>query len=194
MFDLLVTHLTATHTFSPADIEKIRSLSLTRKLRRKQFLLQEGEVCQYKIFVAQGLLKTYYIKDDGSEHIMGFAQENSWTTDAHSMTHNIPSKFNIEALEETIVVLFTQDNLQILVNTVPGLKTYTDDLIYQTLRSSYDRILTNISATSEEKYHSFMAKFPNLINRIPLHLVASYLGISRETLSRIRHAQLRQSH
>lgn len=191
MFDLLVTHLTATHTFTTAEIEKIRSLSLTKKLRRKQFLLQEGDICQYKIFVTQGLLKTYYLKEDGSEHIMGFAPENTWTTDSHSMTNNVSSRLNIEAMEDTTVVLFTQANLQILVNTSPGLKSYTDDLIYKTLQSSYDRILTNISATSEEKYLAFINRFPDLVNRIPLHLIASYLGISRETLSRIRHAQLR---
>lgn len=194
MFDLLVTHLTATHHFTSAEIEKIRSLSLTKKLRRKQFLLQEGDVCQYKIFVAQGLLKTYYLKEDGSEHIMSFAPENAWTTDFHSMANNVSSRLNIEAMEDAIVVLFTQDNLQILINSSPGLKAYTDDLIHRSLQFNYDRILTNISATSEEKYQSFIAKFPDLINRVPLHLIASYLGISRETLSRIRHAQLKQSH
>jgi CRP-like cAMP-binding protein len=194
MFDLLVTHLTATHTFTPAELEKIRSLTQVKKLRRKQFLLQEGDVCQYKIFVLQGLLKTYYLKEDGSEHIMGFAPENTWTTDYHSMTNNIGSRFNIEAMEDTIVVLFTLDNLQILVSCSPGLKAYTDDLIHRSLLSNYDRILTNISATSEEKYQTFVSKFPDLVNRVPLHLIASYLGISRETLSRIRHAQVRQSH
>ncbi|WPV67954.1 Crp/Fnr family transcriptional regulator [Chitinophaga sp. LS1] len=194
MFDRLEALLTAQHSFTPEELQEINSRTLVRKVRRKQLLLQEGEICQYKMFVAEGLLKTYYIKDDGSEHILGFATEGSWTTDGQSLKNQTVSKLNIEAMEDSVVLLWTHEHISHLVKTIPGLKAYTQDLISRSLYSSYERILSNISATSEEKYQEFVNKFPDLLNRVPLHLIASFLGVSRETLSRIRHAQMKQSH
>lgn len=97
-------------------------------------------------------------------------------------------------MEDSIVLLWTHDTLAGLVRSIPSLQAYTNDLISQSLYSSYERILSNISATSEEKYQEFVNMYPDLVNRVPLHMIASFLGVSRETLSRIRHAQLKQSH
>ncbi|WP_343670946.1 Crp/Fnr family transcriptional regulator [Chitinophaga sp.] len=194
MFDRLEALLTAQHPFTADELQAIRSGAQVRKVRRKQLLLQEGEVCLYKMFVAEGLLKTYYIKDDGSEHILRFSPEGGWTTDARSLHNQTVSKLNIEVMEDSVVLLWTHEVLSSLVNTIPALQAYTNDLISQNLYSSYERILSNISATSEEKYQEFVNNYPDLINRVPLHMIASFLGVSRETLSRIRHAQLKQSH
>lgn len=111
-----------------------------------------------------------------------------------SMANQTASKLNIEVMEDSVVLLWTHEALSALVKSIPGLQAYTNDLITQSLYSSYERILSNISATSEEKYQGFVNNYPDLINRVPLHMIASFLGVSRETLSRIRHAQIKQAH
>ncbi|TWV99125.1 Crp/Fnr family transcriptional regulator [Chitinophaga pinensis] len=192
MFDTFEAYITAKGQFSKEELQLMRSLAIVKKYRKRQLLLKEGEICQYKMFITKGLLKTYCLKNDGTEHIMRFAPENTWTTDHESFSRQVPSKCNIEALEPTEVLLWTQDSLNRIMQAVPAFKTYLDALISNTLNSSYERILMNISYTSEEKYHDFVSTFPDIFRRVPLHMVASYLGVSRETLSRIRHAQLKQ--
>jgi len=174
------------------EIDRICSVATQRKLRRKQLALLEGEICRHKIFVAQGLLKNYRVRDDGTESILRFAPENTWTTDHESLTKQIPSRNNIEALEDSQVLLWTIDDLNNLLEAIPAFKTYTEKFITSALDASYQRIHVNISYTSEEKYEDFMNSFPDLINRVPLHMVASYLGVSRETLTRIRQSRVRQ--
>ena len=169
----------------------MRSLSTVKKVRRKEFLLQEGEVCRYKIFIAKGLLKSYRLKDDGTELIMRFASENSWTTDHESFKIQTPSKDNIQALENTEVVLWTRENLAKLHTAIPAFKSYMERLVDSGLKASQERILRILGYSSEEKYEDFIATFPDVFRRVPLHMVASYLGVSRETLSRIRQARLK---
>lgn len=193
MFELFESFITARGQFTAEDLKIMRRLCTPKKLRRRQMLLREGEVCQYKIFVAKGLLKTYQLKNDGSEYIMKFSPENTWTTDSVSLNQRIPSLYNIEALEPTDVILWTKDNLTELVEAVPEFKVYTDRLISSTLNATHDRLRKTISYTSEEKYRDFITSFPDVFRRVPLHMVASYLGVSRETLSRIRHAELKQA-
>jgi CRP-like cAMP-binding protein len=192
MFETFETFITANGDFTPEDLQLMRSLSIVKKVRRKEFLLQEGEICRYKIFVAKGLLKSYCLKNDGTEHIMRFSPENSWTTDHISLKNQTPAQSNIEALENSEVVMWTRENMHELFNSIPGFKVYMSRLIENALKSSHDRILINLSYTSEEKYEDFIASFPDVFRRVPLHMVASYLGVSRETLSRIRHARVKQ--
>ena len=189
MFEIFETYITANGDFTPEDLRLMRSLAILKKVRRKEFLLQEGEVCRYKIFIAKGLLRSYCLKDDGTEHIMRFAPENSWTTDHESLKKQTPSKLNIEALENSEVVLWTRESL-VELTTIPAFKSYTERLIDNSLYSVHERVLMNLSYSSEEKYEDFIASFPDVFRRVPLHMVASYLGVSRETLSRIRKARL----
>lgn len=192
MFEDFEAYIKAHGNFTADDLKQMRSLALVRKVRRRQLVLQEGEVCRYKIFVTKGLLRNFRMKDDGTEYTMRFAAENSWTTDHDSFSNNTPSKYNIEALEDTEVVMWTQEQLSTLLLAIPAFKSLTEKLIATSLEASYERILMNISYTSEEKYQDFVTSFPDVFRRVPLHMVASYLGVSRETLSRIRHAQMKQ--
>jgi len=193
MFEIFETYITANGDFTPEDLQFIRSLSIVKKVRRKEFLLQEGEVCRYKIFIAKGLLKSYYLRHDGTEHIMRFSPENSWATDPESLRNQTPAQSNIEALENSEVVMWTRESLAELFASIPAFKAYMDRLISGALKSSHERIRMNLSYTSEEKYEDFITSFPDVFRRVPLHMVASYLGVSRETLSRIRHAKTSSS-
>ena len=192
MFELFETYITAEASFTKDELNLMRSLSTEKKLRRRQLLLHEGEVCRHKTFVLKGLLRTYSTKNDGSEYNMRFAPENCWTLDPESYNNQTPSRFNIEALEDTEVILWSRENLDELLVSVPAFKSYSEKLKAISLDASQNRVLMNISGTAEEKYQEFITSFPDIFRRIPLHMVASYLGVSRETLSRVRHAQLKR--
>lgn len=174
------------------DIKLFRETAIERTIRRKDFLLQEGEICRYKAFVTKGFLRTYRTTDDGIEHIMQFSPENSWTTDPESYENNTPSCYNIDALEYTEVVMWTKKDFHYLFENIPAVKTYSDRLFSRNLYVTRQRLFNAISATAEEKYDEFIKTYPDILTRVPLHMVASFLGVSRETLSRIRHAQVKQ--
>jgi CRP-like cAMP-binding protein len=173
-----------------ADIKLFRETAIERTMRRKDFLLQAGGICRYKTFVSKGFLRTYRTTDDGSEHIMQFSPENSWTTDAESFNNFTPSCNNIDALEYSEVVMWTKKDFDYLFENIPELKAYSERLVSRNLYISRQRIFSAISATAEEKYDEFIRMYPGIITRVPLHMVASFLGVSRETLSRIRHTQV----
>lgn len=163
-----------------------------KRVRKRQMLLHEGEVCKHKIFVERGLMRSYLLKDDGTEYIMRFATENTWLIDPESYHSGLPTKYNVDALEDCDVLLWTREAMDWLAEKIPALKAYSDRLKTNTLTASMGRIMMNISGTSEEKYQEFIETYPEVFNRVPLHMVASYLGVSRETLSRIRHTQMKQ--
>ena len=189
MFANFEAHMTSLVPFTEDELKHIRSLSITRTVRRRQFLLSEGEVCRYKIFVSKGLIRNYVIREEGTEHILRFTAENGWTTDPESYESHTPSKHNIDALEDTEVLLWTHENLQGLVAAIPSLKTFLEKLKSIALHDVYNRIAMHVSYTAEEKYQAFITSMPDVFSRVPLHMVASYLGVSRKTLTRIRHGE-----
>jgi len=193
MFEIFETFITANGDFTPEDLQLMRSLATVKKVRRKELLLREGEICRHKIFITKGLLKTYAVGHDGVEHILRFSPENSWTTDHEGMKTQTPSRINIEALENTEVILWTRESMAELFASIPAFKVYMVRLMETALKATHERVLINLSYTSEEKYEDFIASFPDVFRRVPLHMVASYLGVSRETLSRIRHAKTSNS-
>ncbi|HXB09475.1 MAG TPA: Crp/Fnr family transcriptional regulator [Puia sp.] len=191
MFGNFETYIRDKGLVTEEEVRLMLGKATARKFRRRQLLLREGDVCQHKIFVSKGLLRTYRLKEDGTETIMRFAAENSWIVDHQSYHNQTPTKYNIEAIEDSEVILWTRENFEGLLLVIPTLRDLSERLRIDNLHASQDRILMNISATSEEKYQEFVNAFPEVFRRVPLHMVASYLGVSRETLSRIRHAQQR---
>jgi CRP-like cAMP-binding protein len=190
MFETFEKYILTKASFTAEELQQMQKLAVVKKLRKRQFLLQEGEVCRHKTFVAKGLLRAYRLADDGTEHIMRFAPENGWMIDNESYSNQKPSQFYIEAMEDSVLVMWTRDDMNELFESIPAFKLFSEQVKEQSINDSQQRILINISYTAEEKYKAFIASFPEVFNRVPLHMVASYLGVSRETLSRIRHAQL----
>jgi CRP-like cAMP-binding protein len=183
MFSEFETYIKGQAALSGDDIELMRSLAI-------EFLVRQGEVCRYKIFVTKGLLRSYATHDNGSEHIMHFSPENSWFTDPESFANATPSNYTIDALEQSEVILWTKNDLRCLADNIPGLKAYFDKLIYKGGNMLRRRLLGVIGSTAEEKYEEFIKNYADIHARVPLHMVASYLGVTRETLSRIRRARL----
>jgi len=155
-------------------------------LQRKEIVCRQGDICNLKIFVAKGLLRNYSISEDGSEHILQFVNEMSWTTDPESFYTNMPSKLNIEALEPSEVFVFNLEDFHQLREEIPALSIFIEELLTKKTMEINNRLLVNISSTPEDKYLHFIKNHPDLLNRVPLHMIASYLGMSRETLSRVR--------
>ncbi|KGO84167.1 cyclic nucleotide-binding protein [Flavobacterium beibuense F44-8] len=177
---------------TPDDIHHISSKAVGKTLRRNELLLQSGNVCKQKVFIAKGLLRTYSIDANGNEHILQFAPEHSWTLDVESYDKEIPAETNMGAVEPTEVLLWHKDDFNNLLSEVPELNKLSQQIISRNIYYSRQRMLTTLSATPEEKYDDFIQRFPKLLTRLPLRMIASYLGISIKTLTRIRHNQLQR--
>ena len=177
-------------SLSDDAIQTISSLALPQTLSRNELLLQAGNICRYKVFVVKGMLRTFSVSANGNEHILQFSPELSWTLDVESYDKEIPSQVNIEAIEATEVLLWAKVDFNRLLNEFPEFKNLSQQLISNNIYYNRQRMLTNLSATPEEKYEDFTKRFPSLLLRLPLRMIASYLGISIKTLTRIRHSQL----
>ncbi|WP_308993460.1 Crp/Fnr family transcriptional regulator [Mariniflexile litorale] len=186
MLEVFKKYINDKVSMSEDDLNEILSYAILKKMRRRQFLLQEGDVWRYNAFVCSGFLRKYSVDDKGTEHIMSFSPENYWTGDRESLVNDTPSKFNIEALENAEILLFKKEDFEMLCTKIPVFNNMINNILHRSFISSQSRIHSSISLTSEEKYNNFVLKFPSIVNRVPQHMIASYIGISPETLSRIR--------
>jgi len=185
-------YLSAQTDLDDDAIRRIESLASARSLRRKENVFQAGEICRHKVFVVRGLLRTFGTSDDGSEHILQFTPELNWTLDAESYDRQVPSRVSIGAIEASEVLLWNKTDFDILLKSTPALKILAEQIIARNMHYSRQRILMTLSATPEEKYAEFVRMFPTYLSRLPLRMIAAYLGISIKTLTRIRHAQLQR--
>lgn len=128
----------------------------------------------------------YTVGNDGTEHILRFAAENWWISDRESYNNGTPSKCNIDALENCEFILIDKPAFLHLLTTIPKLKNFIDSLLARSYDAIQHRVIDTISYSTEEKYQHFITRFPDIFYRVPLHMIASYLGLSRETLSRVR--------
>jgi CRP-like cAMP-binding protein len=186
MFELLHKKISEKISVTDEEFEFCTSLFTSRKLRKKQYLLQEGDVCKYTAFISKGILRSYTVDDKGGEHILQFAMEGWWAADLASFLTDEPSPFNMDALEDAELLLITRPSWEILLEKAPKFERYFRILIQNNLVATQRRLLESMSETAESKYLKFMRSYPESMQRIPQHMIASYLGITRETLSRLR--------
>ena len=187
MFELFEQYIKKTiPELTEDEIRLMESRCSIRKLRRKEFLLREGEICNEKVFVTKGLFRTFSVGENGAEHILRFIDAGNWLIDPESYFKEQPAKYNIDAIEPTQVVLFHRADFHYLNEQISHLGKYNQDLFKESVLTLQDQLHMTISGTSEEKYLHFIETHPDIYQRIPLHMVASYLGLSRETLTRIR--------
>ncbi|OOQ59872.1 Crp/Fnr family transcriptional regulator [Mucilaginibacter pedocola] len=169
-----------------AESKLVRSVAVIKKIRKRQYLLQEGDVWKYDAFVSSGCLRTYSINEKGSEHIIGFSIENWWCGDRESLLSGEPSRFNIDAIEDSELVMFTHTNFEMLCREIPAFNQMVNNILNKSFITQQNRINASLSNTAEEKYLNFVKKYPEFALRVPQNMIASYLGITPETLSRIR--------
>ena len=186
MFELLYKKFSEKITITDEEFEHCKTLFISKKLRRRQYLLQEGDVCKYQAFVEKGILRSYTIDDKGTERIWQFAPEGWWSADLYSYLTGETSNYNIEALEDAELLLITKPSWDLLMEKVPVLEHYFRLLLQNSLVATQRRLMQSLSETAEKKYLQFGNLYPECLQRVPQHMIASYLGITPETLSRLR--------
>jgi len=186
MFELLLESIKEHVVISDEEFDFCKTLFIPKKLRKRQYLLQEGDVNKYTSFVEKGMLRTYSVDEKGNEPILQFSFEGWWVADLYSFLTNEPSKYNIEAMEDCELLLITKPSWDTMLDKVPALERYFRILIQNSLIATQQRLMGSISETAQEKYSKLINNFPGCLHRVPQHMIASYLGITPETLSRIR--------
>jgi CRP-like cAMP-binding protein len=183
--DVLREFFKARGTFTDAELALAESLFVPRTLRSGDFLQRAGDVSSFVAFIAKGLLRSYSIDDRGNEHIVQFAAETYWLGDSASLTTGAPSQFFIQALEDSDLLLLDRAGHETGMS-IPG---YAEGFRMGVLRHAAAkdrRIVSTLSESAEARYLAYMNTYPSIAARVPQFMLASYLGISPETLSRIR--------
>jgi CRP-like cAMP-binding protein len=186
MADLLYQKITAICSISQEDYQFFRDLFTLKKLRKRQYFLQEGDVSKYQAFVAKGILRSYTVDEKGGEHILQFASEGWWIADLSSYLTGEPSFLNIDALEDADLLLLSKADWERAMEKLPALEHYFRIILQNHLVATQKRLLQSLAETAEMKYNRFLKTYPECIQRMPQHMIASYLGVTRETLSRVR--------
>lgn len=186
MFDVFEMYINQKVAISTKELELIKAESVQKKLRKWQSILHEGEVWRSTCFISAGCCRLYRFGEDGTDHTLRFGVDNWWISDQESFNKARPSQYNIEALAASTVIMWSKEVWNQLMIEIPALKLFNEQLLANGYETSQQRIFSLISASAEERYLDFQQTYPNVFNKVPLHMVASYLGISRETLSRIR--------
>ena len=186
MLSVFKKYLTEKAALSGEEWEMIASVCTIKKIRKQQFLLEQGDVWRYNAFVCEGCLRRYSVDEKGIEHIIQFSTENWWAGDRQSLMNETPSKYNVDAIENSVVILIKKEDFDMLCKKIPAFYELTNNILQKSFNASKERINAVISMTAEEKYLNFLTSFPGLANRVPRHMIASYLGITPETLSRIK--------
>jgi CRP-like cAMP-binding protein len=186
MIEYFLETLSKSITLSEVDKLVIRQNTQIRKVKKRQFFLQEGDICKYAGFVAVGCLKTYSMDNGGVEHVYQFAIEGWWVSDMYSHLTGEPATYNIEALEDSVIVVMDIESRDQIFTKVPQYEHFTRILLEKNYVANQRRLNLMLGSSAEERYLIFINKYPEIVQRVPQHSIASYLGIAPESLSRIR--------
>jgi len=182
----LISHFNSYLALSNEEIEAVTKRATERKIKRRQYILQEGDLCKHYNFIVSGCFKMYSVDNNGKEHNIQFGAENNWLTDIGSLHSKKTSKLFIEAIEPSTILQIELKDLVFLYNSHPKFNLIFRVIIENSFIELQNRVLQNISNTAEERYISFLNQYPNLSNRLPNTQIASFLGITPEFLSNIR--------
>ena len=188
MYESLIQYIKkhSTTQLSEETIESIKDLFVPKKLRKKQYFLQEGEVCKYFAFIVKGAMRQYTVDDKGVEHIVHLCIENWWVGDRESWVMLTPTNYYIDAWEDTELLLITRADTLNLANQCPAFNELIRLLDESNNIATQKRITSSISFSADKRYADFVYSHPDFLQRFPQHIIASYLGITKDTLSRVR--------
>ena len=191
-FSLILNNVSKHIKLSEEEEVFFTSLLQNSKLKHKEFLLHEGDICRYSIFVIAGCLKVYSIDKKGFEYVLNFAPADWWTGDLASLVTQKPCTNNIVAIEDSEFFLLAKSNQEILYKKVSKFERLFRILAENSLVAYRQRIIDSISLTAEEQYKKFCGKYPTLLNRLPQKEIAAYLGVTPEFLSKMKSQMFRK--
>ena len=194
MYDSLIKYFNSytTTPLNEGEIELIENAFESKKFRKRQYFLQEGDVCKYTAFIVKGAMRQYTVDDKGEEHIARLSIENWWVNDRESLMKQIPSIYFIDAWEDTDTLLITKAAFLELIVHIPSLSEWMRNIDVNFAIAAQRRLNAAISLPAEERYHDLEKNYPEFLQRFPQHIIASYLGIKRESLSRIRRRSVKK--
>ena len=192
MFEYLSSHFQKHISLSPEELSITQELFRYKKYRKHQFILQEGETCRFETFIIKGCTRIYEIDDKGQEHILQFGLENWWVGDLFSFLSGSVSRLNIDCLDDTEVFNISRNDLEELYQKVPRLERYFRILVQNAYMAAMNRIYSNLSKPALERYREFITRYPDIEQRVPNHQIASFLGITPQSLSRVRSQNLQK--
>ena len=186
MFESIDQFVAKYIALSGEELEFFHSLLRMKKMRKKQFLLQEGQVCDFEGFILKGCTRTYYLDKEGVETILLFAVEDWWVSDITSFAERKPSNLFIETVEDTELLTIDYAGKTRLFERVPAFERMFRLLVQRSLGVLQQRFYAAVSQTAEERYKAFMERYPLVAQRVPQHQIARYIGVSPEFLSKVR--------
>jgi CRP-like cAMP-binding protein len=186
MYELFFQKFNEKVSLTPEEEAFIKQYLTPKKLRRKQYFLQEGDICKYAAFVEKGSLRAYVLDDKGNEHITAFALEGWAISDIPSFMKQEPASLNIEALEDCELVLTSKGAHDELLQKMPKYETYMRITLTNAYMALQKRMTSMISLSLDERYKAFTEMHQHIFQRVPQHMIASFMGLSPETLSRVR--------
>ncbi|MDP4797602.1 MAG: Crp/Fnr family transcriptional regulator [Crocinitomicaceae bacterium] len=168
------------------EFNQLSAYLIEKKIKKGEIILNAGSICNHSFFVEEGLLRSYSIDEQGKEHIIQFAPENWMISDRSSLLFQEPSEFYIDAVENTILIMFEEEFVNKASEVSAKFRTFNQKALNNHIRHQQKRINQLLSATAEERYLNFIELYPNVTLRVPQWMIASYLGITPESLSRVR--------
>ena len=188
MFEALLKYINtyASTPLSTSEFESIKAAFIPKKLKKRHYFLQEGDLCKYFAFIVKGAMRQYLVDEKGVEHIVHLGIENWWVGDRESWVMHSPSNYYIEACEDCELLLITRYDTLRLMKEFTAFGEMVRRMDDRSNIATQKRIATYICLTAEKRYIDFTHSHPDLLKRFPLHIIASYLGITKDTLSRVR--------
>ena len=191
--NLIIDSITRHIHLSAEEKNHFITLLQPKVYKRKQFILEEGQICKNSIFVTQGCLRGFTVDQSGFEHVLNFAPAGWWIADMYSLLTQKPGILNIEPLEDTEVLLLYKVRQEKLYLEIPQFERFFRIITENSLVAYQQRLIDNLSLTAEERYNNFCKRYPTLINTLPKKHIASYIGVTPEFFSRMQHRMVKKN-
>jgi len=186
MYELILKNIAECITLSDEERDYFISLLKPKKLRRRQYIVQAGDPCKYECFINKGCLRQYYVDEVGQEHVIMFAEEGWWISDMFGLVTGNAALTNVEALEDSELLFVDKNDFDKLLIQYPVFERFFRIKLQRAFIAHQKRLIENMSLPADQRYCNFVERYPSFEQRLPLKQIASFLGITPESLSRIR--------
>jgi len=192
MYDRILQNVSAFITLTDEERDYFIGILQSKNLRKRQYLVQAGDPCRYECFINKGCLRQYYVDDAGQEHIVMFAEEGWWISDMFGLVTGNAALTNVDALEDAELLLIEKNAFEKLMLQYPVFERFFRIKLQRAFIAHQRRLIENMSLPAIQRYNNFAEQYPSFEQRVPLKQIASFLGITPESLSRIRRQRLKE--